>query len=268
VTYVPGGFTAEPSAEALTELQRQLTAALQDCERAVAVWMAVCLPQAGRAPIRCAALVSEGDAFLQGSAIRLSDGPTLSVRDYRKVAGEYAVPHSHAKHAAHLGRPYMLGALARMTVNGLPTGLAGEAASRLGLAVPSDDVLANDLAQVVEIVRSVERARALVAELLESPSGSALAASVPAGAGEGTVAIEAPRGILFHRYSLDADGRVVDADVITPTGQNLGHAEERLRLTATALAGLPDSDLTLRLEAVCRAYDPCLSCSVHVLRAG
>jgi sulfhydrogenase subunit alpha len=67
---------------------------------------------------------------------------------------------------------------------------------------------------------------------------------------------------------LDAEGRVTDADVITPTGQNLSHAEERLRLAAATLADLPDAELALRLEAVCRAYDPCLSCSVHVVRAG
>jgi sulfhydrogenase subunit alpha len=161
----------------------------------------------------------------------------------------------------------MLGALSRMTINGVPSGRAGEAAARLGLKLPTDDVLANDLAQVVEIVRSLERALALVAALLQGGSGSALAVPVEPAAGEGIAAIEAPRGILFHRYALDGAGRVVEADVITPTGQNLAHAEERLRLTASSLSALSDADLTQRLEVVCRAYDPCLSCSVHVVRA-
>ncbi|HEX5042999.1 MAG TPA: Ni/Fe hydrogenase subunit alpha [Candidatus Polarisedimenticolaceae bacterium] len=268
VTYVPGGFSAEPSAEALEELHGLLTAALDDCERAVTVWSAVPLPHTGRAPIRCAALVTLGEDFLRGNALRLSDGGTFPVRAYRELTGEFAVPHAHAKHAAQNGLPYMLGALARMTINGLPPGRAGEAAARLGFRVPNQDVLTNDLAQVVEIVRSVERARTLVAELLEDAPGSAPAVPVQARSGEGIAAIEAPRGILFHRYVLDGEGRVTDADVITPTGQNLGHAEERLRLTASTLASLPDGELTLRLEAVCRAYDPCLSCSVHVVRAG
>ena len=269
VTYVPGGFSAEPSREALTDLHRKLTAAREDCERAVTVWSAVPFPRTGRGPIRCAALVTQGEDFLRGSTLRLSDGATLPLRAYRELAGEFAVPHAHAKQAAHQGRPYMLGALPRMTVNGLPSGRAGEAAARLGLQVPSDDVLANDLAQVVEIVRSVERAGTLVGELLEEPEESPPPRpSVEPRAGEGIAAIEAPRGILFHRYLLDGEGHVTDADVITPTGQNLGHAEERLRLTASTLASLPDRELTLRLEAVCRAYDPCLSCSVHVVRAG
>lgn len=267
VTYVPGGFTAEPPLEALTEQQRQLTAALDDCEQAVAIWSAVPMALVGRAPIRCAALVSQGEAFLQGGAVRFSDGTTLPVRDYRQVTGEFAVPHAHAKHAGYQGRPYMLGALSRMTINGVPSGRAGEAAARLGLKLPTDDVLANDLAQVVEIVRSLERALALVAALLQGGSGSALAVPVEPAAGEGIAAIEAPRGILFHRYALDGAGRVVEADVITPTGQNLAHAEERLRLTASSLSALSDADLTQRLEVVCRAYDPCLSCSVHVVRA-
>lgn len=268
VTYVPGGFSAEPCRETLTDLHRKLTAALEDCEHAVTVWSAVPLPQTGRAPMRCAALVTEGEDFLRGSALRVSDGTSLPLRAYRELAGEFAVPHAHAKQCAHQGRPSMLGALARMTVNGLPSGRAGEAAARLGLQVPSDDVLANNLAQVVEIVRSVERARALTAELLEEPEGAQPVPCVEPRAGEGIAALEAPRGILFHRYVLDGEGHVQDADVITPTGQNLGHAEERLRLTASSLAGLPDAELTRRLEAVCRAYDPCLSCSVHVVRAG
>lgn len=268
VTYVPGGFSAEPSAEALEELLRLLTAALDDCERAITVWSAVPFPQTGLAPIRCAALVSHGEDFLRGEELRLSDGGTFPVHDYRALAGEFAVPHAHAKHAAQGGRPYMLGALARMTINGVPSGRAGEAAARLGFRAPNQEVLTNNLAQVVEIVRSVERARALVTELLEQPAGSARALPVESRAGEGVAAIEAPRGILFHRYRLDEAGRVVDADVITPTGQNLGHAEERLRLTAASFSSLSDADLTHRLEAVCRAYDPCLSCSVHVVRAG
>lgn len=268
VTYVAGGFTAEPTAEALADLRAELLAALPDCERAVSLWSAVPLPRVGRAPIRCAALVSDGATFLQGSALRLSDGVTLPVREYRQLAQEFAVPHAHAKHAMHEGRPYMLGALARMTINGLPSGRAGEAASILGLHLPTDDVLANDLAQVVEIVRSIERALVLVEELLASPEGSALALPVTARAGEGIAAIEAPRGTLFHRYLLDGSGVVVEADVITPTGQNLAHAEERLRLTAASLASLDDAELGHRLEVVCRAYDPCLSCSVHVVRGG
>jgi len=63
VTYLPGGFSAEPSPEALQALAGDLAAALDACERAVTVWSAVSLPEVGLAPIRCAALVSDDAAL-------------------------------------------------------------------------------------------------------------------------------------------------------------------------------------------------------------
>ena len=86
-------------------------------------------------------------------------------------------------------------------------------------------------------------------------------------AGSGTAATEVPRGTLFHSYVLDAEGRVEAADVVTPTAQNLRNAEEQMRATVRDARGVPDSELRHRLEIVARAYDPCISCSVHVVRA-
>jgi sulfhydrogenase subunit alpha len=79
-----------------------------------------------------------------------------------------------------------------------------------------------------------------------------------------------PRGTLFHEYEIDGDGRVVAANVITPTAQNLANAESVLRhAVENRLAAAParsDAELRLDLEMVARAYDPCISCSVHLVR--
>jgi sulfhydrogenase subunit alpha len=89
-------------------------------------------------------------------------------------------------------------------------------------------------------------------------------------AGRGIAAVEVPRGTLFHEYELDAEGRVVAANIITPTAQNLANVERDLRravenlLTARPVGG--DEELRLDLSMVARAYDPCISCSVHVVR--
>ena len=82
--------------------------------------------------------------------------------------------------------------------------------------------------------------------------------------------LEVPRGTLFHEYEIDDDGRVVSANVITPTAQNLANAEHDLRNAAenrlAAASPRGDAELRLDLEMVARAYDPCISCSVHVVR--
>jgi sulfhydrogenase subunit alpha len=82
----------------------------------------------------------------------------------------------------------------------------------------------------------------------------------------GAAAVEAPRGTLFHWYEIDGEGRVTAADVITPTAQNLAHAEEQFRAAASDGANVSDEDLRQRLQILARAYDPCVSCSVHVMR--
>jgi NAD-reducing hydrogenase large subunit len=79
-------------------------------------------------------------------------------------------------------------------------------------------------------------------------------------------ATEAPRGTLFHHYKIDEQGLIRWVNLIIATGQNnlamnrsvlqvAKHFVHGDRLTAGALN---------RVEAVIRAYDPCLSCSTHV----
>ncbi|MEM0320410.1 MAG: nickel-dependent hydrogenase large subunit, partial [Candidatus Nezhaarchaeales archaeon] len=83
--------------------------------------------------------------------------------------------------------------------------------------------------------------------------------------GMGVGAVEAPRGILYHCYELDAKGRVVKADIITPTAQNVANIERYIRISAERLISRGE-ELELPLELVVRAYDPCISCSAHLVK--
>ena len=76
---------------------------------------------------------------------------------------------------------------------------------------------------------------------------------------------EAPRGALFHLLELNDEGRVERASIMTPTAQNIANLEADMRqLAEKMIAGGYDADLIrLEVEKLVRAYDPCLSCSVH-----
>ena len=87
-------------------------------------------------------------------------------------------------------------------------------------------------------------------------------------AGRGAAATEVPRGLLFHSYEIDANGLIAAADVITPTAQNCAHVEEQFRAAVRREPDAADADISRRLEIIARAYDPCVSCSVHVIRTG
>ena len=74
-----------------------------------------------------------------------------------------------------------------------------------------------------------------------------------------------PRGTLFHHYRIGDDGRIAWANCIIPTGQNLGNIEADMRALVPQILALTQGEIRLRLEMLVRAYDPCISCSTHML---
>lgn len=84
-------------------------------------------------------------------------------------------------------------------------------------------------------------------------------------AGEGRGATEAPRGLLYHRYVLDDEGRSRGARIAPPTAQNQLPVEEELRTVLERHLSLPDAELRWLLEQTIRNYDPCISCTTHFL---
>jgi sulfhydrogenase subunit alpha len=124
----------------------------------------------------------------------------------------------------------------------------------------------NDIAQVIELVYSIEHALDIVNGLLAAGIAPERPAAFKPRAAAMAAASEVPRGTLFQEYRINDAGRVVSADVITPTAQNCAHVEQQFRATLWNAGDVPDDDLRRRLEIVARAYDPCVSCSVHVIR--
>lgn len=92
---------------------------------------------------------------------------------------------------------------------------------------------------------------------------------MPARAGTGHGATEAPRGLLYHRYTLDPDGTVTEAALVPPTAQNQAAIEWDLRRMVQArLDAGPaptDAELTALCERASRNHDPCISCATHFL---
>jgi sulfhydrogenase subunit alpha len=272
VNYVIGGFGRVPSTDELLPLRARLQEGLEDSMRVLEVLRTVPVPDFVNRPIRCAALAPEGEAFFFGSSIEVLDAGSrirIPVSDYKKFTNEHLVAHSHAKHSLYDGRSYMVGALPRLTLNGNRiSGLARKALEELRLHIPSTNVVMNNIAQVVEMIYSIEHAADLVEKLLDGGIERQDPVRYQAHACAGAAATEVPRGTLFHSYEVDTQGRVAAADVITPTAQNLSDAEDQLRATVEQglQTGASDSTIEQRLAIVARAYDPCISCSVHVVR--
>ena len=83
--------------------------------------------------------------------------------------------------------------------------------------------------------------------------------------GEGAGSCEVPRGILFHNYTIGDDGKVVGANCIIPTGQNLANIEADMRALVPQILDQGQDKVQMMMEMLVRAYDSCISCSTHFL---
>ncbi len=273
VNALVGGFGRLPSREQLARLRDELVAEMPTAMRFVELASTIEVPTWAAEPTVYMALKPDFPAYrFRGSTICTSRGEEFPVAAYRDVVREFTVEHSHAKHSALVsGETYMTGAQARVSLWGdRLVGKAREAFQALFPAGPQSNILLNNWAQLVEIVHSLGRGVEICDELREMSDEDGKPAPYEVRAGRGIAAVEVPRGTLFHEYELDAEGRVVAANIITPTAQNLANVERDLRRAVeNLLAARPaggDEELSLDLSMVARAYDPCISCSVHVVR--
>lgn len=86
--------------------------------------------------------------------------------------------------------------------------------------------------------------------------------------GRGLAIVEAPRGLLLHYYEV-CDGIVEKADIITPTVMFTRHIETSAKaLVSSLIESGRVADVPRYVEMLVRAYDPCIPCAVHVVRAG
>jgi sulfhydrogenase subunit alpha len=273
VNTLVGGFGELPKPEVLRKIREDLAAALDPLMGMVDLCAALEVPGWPAQSTVYVALKPYEEAFrFRGDVLCTSRGEEYPVEQYKDVVREFTVEHSHAKHSAlATGETYMVGSLARLQLwSQYLQGRAREAFEKLFPLGLVDNALYNNWAQLVELVHSVEHGVSVCDSLLDMPAAEREMVEYDVRPGRGVGALEVPRGTLFHEYELDAEGRVVSANVITPTAQNLANIERDMRQSVEQMLSLdramPEPKLKLGLEMVARAYDPCISCSVHVVR--
>ena len=261
-----GGFTHFPSETALEALRQRLEGMAPDIEATVRLFAGLALPDFKRESAAVALHRNGAYAYYDG-AISSSSGGRCPIEAYRDVVSEYQTTHSNAKHAAHHGRTYMVGALARFNLNYEQLHpQAREAAAWLGLHPPCANPYLITLAQVIEIIHFTHEAISLIGRLLDRGiQRESLVAPVRL-SGEGVGACEAPRGTLYHHYVV-RNGVIAEANCVIPTGQNLANMEADMRALAARLLDRSREEITRNMEMLVRAYDPCISCAVHLVEA-
>jgi sulfhydrogenase subunit alpha len=262
---VIGGFGRYPSREELIWVKNRAIQFMPFVFRTVELFCSLDYPIVPESDtVYACCEPGDGQYGLWGDEIILSTGEKIAQDDYKNLTNEFLVPHSFCKRSRYKENPYSVGALAR--VNILGERFNGEAARMYKKHHNlrwTKNPLFHNAAQALEILYAFEKIPELVDKILKIPEDPPIA-PYKAKAGTGTGLVEAPRGLLIHHYEIK-DGLVAAVDIITPTAQN---AEDIERYCAVAAQKLLDSgqeeQIRDRMDLIVRAFDPCISCSVHM----
>ena len=160
----------------------------------------------------------------------------------------------------------MVGSLARLKLQG--DQLKGDVKDLYKSAnLDFDNPFHNNLAQAIETLHFAQEANEILEELIKE--GVDYRATdlpkeyKPAKTSHGVGAVEAPRGGLYYEIKIDKRGLIASCNIITPTVQNLTSIEESAQAVLDQTSGQSTKRRQELLEMLVRAYDPCITCSVH-----
>ena len=265
ITPTVNGFTKLPEIKEVKDIRKQLVDASPDLEATLGLFKTLKMPAFQR-ETEYISLKSKEEYALYDGVIASTDAGTTPVENYRNWTNEYLVPHSTAKYAKNVRDSYMVGALARFNNNhDQLSPRAKKAAAELGLKAPCYNPFMNTVAQVVEAVHAVDESIRLIDEVLDKGLKEE-DRRILLKAGKGVGSVDVPRGILFHDYTYDKNGICREANCIIPTNQNHANIQKDMEALLPQILNQPQDEIRLKLEMLVRAYDPCISCSTHLLK--
>lgn len=283
---VPGGVSEPLSAEKRDQMLTMLPEAREITLRTLA-WFKQTLPQYqeeiasfANFPSLFAGLVNDANQVetYDGSwRVVTSDGHVVAERLdpllYQTYIEEKIEPWTYLKAPYYkaLGEQqgiYRVGPLARLLVsNGYGTPEADREREEF-LSTCGENCTSSFFYHYVRLIE-ILYATELMQKLLNEPDilSPRVRAHAEPNQLEGIGVAEAPRGTLIHHYTIDEHGLIRSANLIIATGHNnLAMNRGVLQVAQHFIKDTHITDGMLnRLEAVIRAFDPCLSCSTHAL---
>lgn len=245
-----GGFHRIPSREELKKLLGKIKKTRENAEWAVEFFSGLKYPEL-KVDLE---LVSQKDGKIVSNK-----GGEVSIDDYKQNLEEELRDYSTAKFGKFQGREIMVGALARLSFN-----------KNNNYKIDFSNPFHNNLAQAIEIFEFTKQAEEIIKKLLAGETDATIAKPSENATLKGIGAVEAPRGGLYHEIHLDPaslgaseKGIVAYANIITPTVQNLTSIEKSAQTLINQTESLKKKEKEKLLNMLVRAYDPCITCSVH-----
>ncbi len=263
-----GGFSRLPDKKDIESLLTELPQLLEEANVLLDTFKNLEYPIIKRETNFVSVSSNNEYAFYKENSIKINDKST-SVGNFYSNKLKEDLKGTPVKRVKYEGKPYMLGAIARLKNNN--RFLIPSAKRLLEDFIRQQKITENDFfsntfynlfGQAVEILHFLEVSRNLLREILESDLKETQK-EIKINKGSGLSAMEAPRGTLFTYLELDSGGRILNCNLITPTAQFLNNLEEDLKILVPQTLGLSEKERRRKIRSLIRAYDPCISCAVH-----
>jgi coenzyme F420-reducing hydrogenase alpha subunit len=264
VNIAVGGFYRAPRRDELSELVPDFEWGLKAAVEATR-WVAGFSFPNFTQDYELVSLRHPGEYPMNEGRVVSSQSLSIDVTSYEQEFAETHVEHSTALHSERTAgsTSYLVGPLARVGLNvDRLSPIARRIADEVGIAWPSKNLFHSIVARGLELIHAYDEALEIL-KAYETPSLSRV--PVEHRNAEGCAATEAPRGLIYHRYRVTAEGKIAFAKIVPPTSQNQKQIEEDLRRYLPTILTDDDAASALECEKLIRNYDPCISCSTHFL---
>jgi sulfhydrogenase subunit alpha len=258
-----GGFLSVPLKQTLRELKKSLERALPVALETAELFAGFKYPTLKRETEYLTTVKNGKIEYYEADHIVSNQGLNTAIENYSYAFKETTRPDSPAKYGSRDGHGFMVGALARLSLDDTLHPKAAYAYNKIWHhKLPTFNSFHNNVAQSIEIIHLLEEA---IEQLTKAIDDKNEVYKVPyrVQAGQGFGVVEAPRGTLYHGVNIDEDGSIKLYDIVTPTVQNLVNLEEDADELMKRHKSLDSDDLYNEVEMLIRAYDPCITCAVH-----
>ncbi len=262
VSLCVGGVSKAPNKTDLLKIKERISEGITDAQRTVEFFKTLHMPDFIRETEFVSLKGKENYPWI-GGMLASTDGVLKNENDYLAMTNEYKEGFATSKFTRLSRKSFAVGALARLN-NNYNFLKAKDIAEELGLKPINHNPFMNNIAQLVECMHVMIESLEIIDELLDYNLGD-IRSEYNLKEGEGVGAVEVPRGILYHHYRINERGLIEKANCIIPTTQNNANIHYDLAELAGQEVdnGKQDAEIQKLCEMLVRAYDPCISCSVH-----
>ncbi len=262
ISSVIGGFIKVPDKIKLKKILNEQSEILEISLKILNLFKEIKFPKFER-KTEFIALKNKKKYSIYDGNITSNKGLNISIEKYISEFEKFQRHYEVVNLVKHNKDSFMVGALARLNLSSNQLNKeAKNSLKKIKFTLPNNNIFYNIPAQMIEVIHLIEESKKILEKIL---NGNLKKCKIDyqIKTGEGIGAIEAPRGILLHFYKIDNNGRIIKANIITPTAQFLFNLEKDLEKYIPSLRNLTSKERKQKIEMLVRAYDLCISCAVH-----